>query len=176
MYLLLNRAQIDIFHMVWVEWKDEIRENVNAWWIGLIRYDVSQNRLSVPPDHRQWPTAPKRHGFLPESRGHSLRLLGAAHGGLKPDVWQQQGERDGNVGSQQTVAGPDSQRRRALSLSVTSVTKPGKESQRPPLSASTVTDVVTHSQVRSGYDGLSGHSATLKECICSCANVVLIGI
>lgn len=80
------------------------------------------------------------------------------------------------MGSQQKVAGPDGECRRASSLSVASVTKLGKDSQGLPPFVSTVTDVVTHSQVTSGYDRLSGHSATLKEYIFSCANIVLIGI
>lgn len=131
----------------------------------LFTYYILQNCLYVLLDHRQWDTAPKRHGFLPKSCGHSLCLLRATHGSLKPDVWQQQGKRDGNLGSQQKVAGPDSKCWCSFSLSVTSVTKLGKESQCLLLSVSTVACITTYSRI-SGYSSLyHKYSATSKEYI-----------
>lgn len=105
---------------------------------------------------RQRATAPKRHGFLPEPCGHSLRLLGAAHGSLKPDVWQQQGKWAGNMGSQQEVAGTDSECRRSFSLSISSVAELGKESRASHYAP--VTHIVTYSQIRSGYSSLHPRS------------------
>lgn len=75
---------------------------------------------------RQWNPTPERHGFLSKSCGHCLCLLWAAHGCLKPDVWQQQGKWNGDLWSQQEVAGPDCKCWCAFSLPVTSVTKFGK--------------------------------------------------
>lgn len=140
----------------------------------LFTCGIFQNCLYVLLGYRQWDTAPKRHGFLPESCGHSLCLLWAAYGSLKPDVWQQQRQWDGHRGGQQKVAGPDSERRCSFSLSVAPVTKLGKESQCLPLPMTTITYFVTHSQI-SGYSlYISRQSATLKEFIFPWANMVLV--